>query len=240
MTLREGHREFADRLERTRRYQDVSDESSAERMTEALHTTGAESFVFIRTEYAKKRSSVIYASFEVRVKTDRPELSVFSLMSGDGQTYCGWLKYKVSQHALERVQQRRVGTVYKTSTFIDEFAPSLVMAYAEGTVRGAESKFIDREALLPTATGALISAHDSEWQGRVAVTWLAEEQLGADQVTERQAGYQAVTAYLELMKKGQRRKTFAGRNDRIELRLRESLARSLAIMQPNPALQPTR
>lgn len=223
MTLREAHRSFQERLERTIEFDHVSDERTARTLSNILWGIGQDRLVFMRTEYAKKHSSVLYFGLDVRMKDAAPELGGFVVISGKGDTKCNWLKYRISQHALERVQQRRIGMVQDVSAFADEFAPSFVASFVEGT-QDPQDGSKNEERLLPTRTGALITAYDETWRGRIGVTWLATEQLRPEQCRERDVWAKGIAHVLSLLPLGKTRKTFSGRNDRVESRVRQSLA----------------
>lgn len=233
MTLREANRGFAERLANMRGVEHVHDERSAQRMGEALCDIGRDGFTFMRTEYAKKRSNIMYSGFEIRTTEDKQDLSVLSILSSKGRMYCGWLKFKVALHALERVQQRRIGVATRLSDFADEFAPALIAAYAEGVARGTDAKFATGEFLIATSTGALISVYDQEWKGRIGVTWLAMEQLRPEQIGERILSHKLGCGWLMLLANEERkeRQSFAGRNDRIVIRTRDT-ARSISPTTP--------
>jgi hypothetical protein len=220
-TLREAYQEFEGRLKQLRDHADVDSESTARHMRKMLHSIASDRLVFLRTELAKKRSSIFFMGLDVQIRDARRELMPFTVLSGEGKTNIGWLRFKITQHAVERVQERRLGAVFNIASFADEFAPALLAAWASD-FEAIMDDDVASERLPPTSNGALIIVMDLEWKGWIGVTWVAAEQLRPEQNDARKAIVERVHRHLRGLQKGRQRKTFAGRNDSVELLLRTS------------------
>lgn len=211
MVLREGHRQMEARLLRLPRFASVTGEHSAERLSKAILNMFRDRLIFMRTELAKKRSDVLGVGLDTKLTDGRPELALFAISSQKGTTRISWMSYQVSQHALERFQQRRLGTAHRIESFVDEFFPSAPF----GLLAAIQSEPCRDAQLLPTATGALISIYDAEKHVRIGVTWIALEQLRSEQLLERQERMKEAPTLLAQLFSSQRTGKFAGRLDRV-------------------------
>jgi hypothetical protein len=217
MVLREAHRQMEERLQRLPQFASVTSEHSAERLSAAVIEMFGDRLILVRTEFARKRSDVLGVGLDTKITDGRPELVLFALSSQKGTTRISWMDYQVSQHALERFQQRRLGAVHRIESFVDEFSPSAwdgLLAIVQ-PVRSREMQ------LLPTATGALISMYSEEKQARVGVTWIALEQLRPEQLIERQQRMNEAPNLFASLFSRQRSGKFAGRQDRVSSWARE-------------------
>lgn len=220
-TLREAYQQFEDRLKQLRDYAEVDSESTARNMQKMLRSIASDRLVVLRTEFAKKHSYIFFLGLDVQIRDARRELMPFAVLSSKGKTNIGWLRFKITQHALERVQERRLGAVFNIASFADEFAPALLAAWALD-FEALINDDVASEKLLPTSNGALIIIMDLEWKGWVGVTWVAVEQLRREQNDARRVIVERVRRHLIALQTRGQRKTFAGRNDSVEFLLRPS------------------
>ena len=200
-----------ERLRQLPSFAGVTGEHTAERMSKAVIQIFGDRLIFIRTELAKKRSDVMGVGLDAKLTDGRPELVLFAISSQKGTTKISWMDYQITQHALERFQQRRLGTAHRLESFVDEFSPS-----APGALNLIVQSERSRETqLLPTTKGALISTYDEEKGARIGVTWIALEQLRPEQILERQERMNEGPPLLANLFCAQRAGNFAGRYDRV-------------------------
>lgn len=222
MVLREARHDFEEKLPALTSVEHTSTEKSARRTTDTLVRLLQEQMVFVRTEFAKKRSMVLFCGFDVRVENGQEQLWAFSALSQNGSTDYKWFRYKISQHALERVQQRKIGIAFNLGTFVDEFAISLplTLGATQSSASGPDRR------LIPTQNGALMSVRD-EANYRIGTTWVSQEQLSHAQRLERGEGLAGLAQTFPSILNPDLRKTFSGRNDRVQMRMRDSLAQAV-------------
>jgi len=211
MALREGHRQMEERLKQLPNFENVTGEHSAVRQSKIIVSMFGDRLVMARTEFAGKRSEVMAVGLDTRVTEGRPELALFVVRAEKDSTRIVWLDYQVSQHALERFQQRRFGVVQRIESLVDEFFPSVLTAM-QGITQVERPR---EEQLLPTATGALISAYSDDKDMRVGVTWIALEQLRPEQLLERDRRLSEAQSYLAQLFTIRRSGKIAGRGDRV-------------------------
>ena len=222
MVLREARRDFEEKLPALTGIEHACTENSARRTADALARLLQAQMVFIRTEFAKKRSTVMFCGFDVRVENGQEQLWAFSALSQNGSTDYKWFRYKITQHALERVQQRKIGIAFNLGSFVDEFAISLplVLGVTQSSAAGPDKR------LVPTRNGALMSVRDEE-NYRIGTTWISQEQLSHTQRSERDEGLAMLDQSFSSILEPGLRKTFSGRNDRVRMQIRDSLAQAM-------------
>lgn len=218
MALREGHRQMEERLQRLPQFASVTGEHSAERLSKTILEMFDDRLIFMRTELARKRSDVLGVGLDTKLNDGRPGLALFAISSRKGTTGIYWMGYQVSQHALERFQQRRLGAVHRIKSFVDEF----FLSAPAGLLSIIQPEPSRTTQLLPTATGALISVYDEEKHARIGVTWIALEQLRSEQLLERQERMKEAPTLLAELFSGQRTGKFSARRDRVSSWVRES------------------
>lgn len=211
-TLREARQEFEARIPQLRNLELVSGEHSAQRVSRRLLAILGPRVVLMRTELAKKKSNVTVLGLDVRKIDCRQELWTFCVFAGEGENAFKWLRYRVAQHALERLQQRKAGVAMNVDVFVDEFGVSMpVILKLSATATSGEAP---KNVIVPTQHGALLTTLDDEC-AYLGTTWVATEQLRPEQKTARDEQLQYGRKVLEGLRVPRRKFRFAARNDSV-------------------------
>lgn len=210
-------------------FRPVEDESTARAFFIGFKRLQAGKEVFGRVEYAKRHSDVLIFWMDTRAAkkgdVNTAELCAF-VVSASSRTINRRidLGFRVSRHAIERLQQRKSGLLQSLTPVIDEFS----LATLSCVSRMYDEHFAKTEKfVLPTPHGLLLCAREDE-DSVSGTTWVPLDSLRTEQRMERldllyDAGRFLVSMDYPIMRPG----TFAGRADRSELHVRGNILRAL-------------
>jgi hypothetical protein len=192
----------------------VVDEKTAGHFKKGIKRLLGGMMIMVRTEYAKKQSSVVALSVDPNI--DDLGVFHFACCSSQGGQYATRLfEFIVSKHAVDRIQQLKSMVVGHISDFAIEFAPA-VFTHLEEMERLGELQ----DAVIPTLSGALLCKYDRERKCLVAATWIRLEDMRSDQKAEWSQRITRVVALTEGLRSPVAREgKFARRKDRVVIEL---------------------